>query len=108
MALHRGRSIRRHVPTKPICSSWIALKPVRSYAGSHAGRCTWQWTRPRHDIDGIPRVAICATSRFNNSANSKPPVGKRTQRKEELRLRIAELVAEYAGVAFAPAPFVPG
>jgi CDP-6-deoxy-D-xylo-4-hexulose-3-dehydrase len=30
------------------------------------------------------------------------------QRREELRLRIAELVAEYAEVAFAPAPFVPG
>jgi len=30
------------------------------------------------------------------------------QRREELRLRIAELVAEYAEIAFAPAPFVPG
>ena len=29
-------------------------------------------------------------------------------RRDELRLRIAELVAEYADVAFAPAPFVPG
>ena len=29
-------------------------------------------------------------------------------RRDELRLRIAELVAEYAEVAFAPAPFVPG
>jgi CDP-6-deoxy-D-xylo-4-hexulose-3-dehydrase len=30
------------------------------------------------------------------------------QRREEIRQRIGELVAEYAGLAFAPAPFVPG
>jgi len=30
------------------------------------------------------------------------------QRKEQLRLRIAELVDEYADLAFAPAPFIPG